>query len=95
MSVRNLEKWYNTRYRAELFQVCHNGASQPLKPQDFFTGGASRAAVIENCLTRADFMSQAVFAVQHRYHTEAQNAQADYRKFGLKPRPFRTAFPDF
>jgi len=68
----------NTRYRAELFQVCHNGASQALKPQDFLTGGASRAAAINNCLTRADFMSQAVFAAQQRYHTEAQNTQADY-----------------
>jgi hypothetical protein len=68
----------NTRYRAELFQVCHNGASQPLKPQDFLTGGTSRAAAINNCLTRADFMSQAVFAAQQKYHPEAQNTQADY-----------------
>jgi len=59
----------NIKYTKELFRICHDGASQALKPQDLLTGGASRADVI----------SKAVIAAQSKYHLIAQNTQAKSR----------------
>jgi hypothetical protein len=68
----------NIKYTEELLRVCHDGASQALKPQDILTGGSSRASAVNNCLARADVISKAVIAAQSKYHLIAQNTQAKY-----------------
>jgi hypothetical protein len=72
----------NNDFTQGLFKVCKDGASQRLRPQDILTGGASRAIAIENCLRRAEWMSQAVVTgglpFPGNYHQEAQNKQRRY-----------------
>lgn len=68
----------NIPYAQDLIQVCEDGISQSLKPQDIASGGTSRAAAIGNCVARAEWMSKAVIAGQSQYHQEAQDKQARY-----------------
>ena len=72
----------NDGFTQGLFQVCKEGAFQRLRPQDILTGGASRAAAVDNCLRRAEWMSQAVVTgglpSPGNYHQEAQSKQKRY-----------------
>lgn len=72
----------NDEFTRGLFQVCKDGASQRLRPQDILTGGGSRVAAVDNCLRRAEWMSQAVVTgglpFPGNYHQEAQSKQSRY-----------------
>ncbi len=72
----------NDEFTRGLFQVCYDGALQRLRPQDILTGGASRAAAIDNCLRRAEWMSQIVVTAglpfPENYYQKAQSKQRRY-----------------
>lgn len=74
----------NEEFTRGLFQVCKDGALQRLRPQDILTGGVSRAAAVQNCLLRAEWMSKAVVTgglpFRGNYHQEAQDKQSKYLK---------------
>ncbi|PHJ59017.1 hypothetical protein VF14_13715 [Nostoc linckia z18] len=81
-TIGTTEAQCNTAFTEGLFRVCHDKAFQPLKPQDILSGGISRATAIENCLRRAEWMSQVVVTgglpFPGNYHQKAQDNQADY-----------------